>query len=322
MPFCSRCGKQIEEGQFCDCSTSAQSSTSGNTSGAQGFWALIRKRIGLGEQEKNTGNKYERNMKIVPDCISPSENEVPVRQYNIAVLRNLLRFERAEGRLQITNKRVILRAAGRSLGGRTIMQQEFSINEIAGFKTINNYRFNGFYLVLGFLIFVLAGFLGFAISAAGYVLGEIPRTIGPILGIGGLLPFFLLDRKILLKLVCLGLSGGYFAFIYLNSKNVTTFDGCFILLAILLTIFCLGLFSFKPNLVIAVNDKGSSEAPISLFRARGFFHIFQDSSSPAAGFSEVTPTPETENAIREIGAIINDIKVLGDLGLQKWINKI
>ena len=36
------------------------------------------------------------------------------------------------------------------------------------------------------------------------------------------------------------------------------------------------------------------------------------------GYNEVLPTDETEKAIREIGAIINDIQKLGDYGIAKW----
>ena len=33
---------------------------------------------------------------------------------------------------------------------------------------------------------------------------------------------------------------------------------------------------------------------------------------------ELLPTAETETAIQEVGAIINDIQRLGDYGIEKW----
>jgi hypothetical protein len=42
-------------------------------------------------------------------------------------------------------------------------------------------------------------------------------------------------------------------------------------------------------------------------------------ASMDSGFAEVIPTDETDNAIREIGAIINDVQKLGDMGVEKWI---
>ena len=41
------------------------------------------------------------------DLIRPVKNEIMIKQYDIAVLRNPFNFERTEGRMQVTNKRVI-----------------------------------------------------------------------------------------------------------------------------------------------------------------------------------------------------------------------
>jgi Ca2+/Na+ antiporter len=131
----------------------------GEGSPAGDFFTSMKNRMGIGSPERNATDTYERGMKIVPDCISAIESEVPVKQYNIAVLRTLLKFERAEGRVQVTNKRVILRAAGRSIGGRTTLQHEFAINEIAGIEARRNYKFSFLYLVFAILIIALASFI-------------------------------------------------------------------------------------------------------------------------------------------------------------------
>jgi len=120
------------------------------------FVISMKNRMGIGSPERNATDTYERGMQIVPACISANENEIPVKQYNIAVLRNLLKFERAEGRMQVTNKRVVFRAAGRSVGGRTTLQHEFAIDEIAGIEARNNFKFSFMYLVFAVLILSLA----------------------------------------------------------------------------------------------------------------------------------------------------------------------
>jgi uncharacterized membrane protein len=124
----------------------------GSDSKAGDFFKSMKNRMGIGSPERNATDTYERGMKIVPDCIRANENEIPVKQYNIAILRNLFKFERAEGRMQITNKRVILRAAGRSVGGRTTLQHEYAINEIAGIEARNNFKFSLVYLIFALLI--------------------------------------------------------------------------------------------------------------------------------------------------------------------------
>jgi hypothetical protein len=120
------------------------------------FFQSLKNRMGIGSPERNATDTYERGMNIVPTCISANEKEIPVKQYNIAVLRNFLKFERAEGRMQVTNKRIIFRAAGRSIGGRTTLQHEFAIDEIAGIEAKNNYKWSFLYLVFAILIISLA----------------------------------------------------------------------------------------------------------------------------------------------------------------------
>ena len=39
-----------------------------------------------------------------------------------------------------------------------------------------------------------------------------------------------------------------------------------------------------------------------------------------SGFAEVLPDKDADLAIKELGTIINDIKTLGDFGVEKWKN--
>jgi len=146
------------------------------------FIISMKNRMGIGSPEKNATDTYERGMEIVPACIRANENEIPVKQYNVAILRNILKFERAEGRMQVTNKRVIFRAAGRSVGGRTTLQHEFAIDEIAGIEARNNFKFSFIYLIFAFLIITLASLIiyqspaNFRIVPHGFSLPGIEST--------------------------------------------------------------------------------------------------------------------------------------------------
>jgi hypothetical protein len=163
--------------------TESVKSRVGEGSPVGNFFASMKNRMGVGSPERNATDTYERGMKIVPECIKAIESEVPVKQYNIAVLRNFLKLERAEGRVQVTNKRVILRAAGRSIGGRTTLQQEFAINEIAGIEAKNNYKFSFLYLVFAILITALASFIIYGTSAVGAVKAPLDTQDARISGI-------------------------------------------------------------------------------------------------------------------------------------------
>lgn len=100
-------------------------------------------------------NAYEKDKKIVPDCISPNDREIPIKQYQIAKLRNRIlgiTYSKAIGRLQVTNQRVIFRAPGKTVAGRTITQHEFSIDEIGGIEARNEYVFHIWDLIAALII--------------------------------------------------------------------------------------------------------------------------------------------------------------------------
>ena len=311
--FCTSCGKQLFEGHVCDCGRTigiGRAVTVDKTAIAE-LIESMKNRMGIGDPERNATDTYERGMKIVPECIRANENEIPVKQYNVAVLRNLLRFERAEGRIQVTNKRVIFRAAGRSIGGRTTMQQEFAIDEIAGLEGQRGYRFSFFHLICGILLINIAAAVGMFPTR---LFGAPYMIVGFLFGIGGLVSFFIIKRKFLLKLLLLGISLGSFSAITLALPFMSIFS----LISFIVTSFGLFLYVLRPDFAIIVKNKSALEQspPIHIRRSRGFWAWRKDSGT---GFSEVMPTPESEGAIREIGAIINDIQKLGDLGVKKWL---
>ncbi len=53
------------------------------------------------------------------------------------------------GRLQVTNKRLLFRATGRSVRGKTTLQHEFALDDMKGFEIHKNYRFSILDLLVG-----------------------------------------------------------------------------------------------------------------------------------------------------------------------------
>jgi len=135
------------------------------------FIGKMKARMGIGSPDENSTDVYENGMSIVPECVSAKEGEVPIKQYNVAVLRNPFKFERAEARIQVTNKRVVFRAAGRSVCGRTTLQNEVDINEIVSVKANNGFRFSIFYLIVALLVIDFTG------SAINGRIPSIPRLL-------------------------------------------------------------------------------------------------------------------------------------------------
>lgn len=150
MKYCQNCGRTLLAGDICECDIKNRSTRKTIISKLLNF-------LGLDIPENN--NIYERNMYIVPECITENEGEIPIKQYNIAVLRSRFKFMRAEGRVQITNNRLLFRATGRSLTGDTILQKEFAINAISGIEARIDSRFNISEMLFGILINVFLVFI-------------------------------------------------------------------------------------------------------------------------------------------------------------------
>jgi len=277
------------------------------------FIEIMKNRMGIGEPETNATDTYERGMKIAPDNIRLNDGEVAVKQYDMAILRTRWKFMRAEGRLQVTNKRLLFRATGRSIMGRTAIQHEFAIDQIGGIEIRKDYRFG---ILEALIALAIPAALG--TSAIGARIGAFP---GLLLGILGLIPFFALKKMFLLKVIACGISVAGFTGAYASDENI--FFGLLAVLSGIVALMALFLYCFKPNLIFTIKTTGANEAiEIRRKKTAGLLSLFFGNNSSDkeeyTGYSEVLPWRETEIAIREIGAMISDIQKLGDFGIEKW----
>ena len=112
----------------------------------------IRDLSGVNEDAVVEGDPFERNVPIIPDCIQPEADEKVVKQYNIAKLRTRLKGMKAEGRLMVTNRRILFRATGTSLTGNIAQEHQFNIDELGGIEMHKDYKFS----ILSFLSFFLS----------------------------------------------------------------------------------------------------------------------------------------------------------------------
>ncbi len=326
--FCTKCGKPINE---CTCEAGSVFNDATNTGAtlnnilSPSFFAAMKNKMGIGEPETNNAPLYEKNMQIVPDNVKANEGEIPIKQYNVAKLRNRifgLTVSKANGRLQVTNKRLIFRAAGRCLRGRTTIQQEFAIDEIAGADVRREYSFTGWDIIIGIIIWALGVVAGFGLLSLLDLEVEMTAVLGFFGGVAALLPFFMVYQKFGLKLFALGASTGLF----LSPTSINPFNYyygavdfffVFAVISVIISLICLVIFSIKPNLVLTIKTKSSAEA-IDIQRKRMSLPGFDSSKEDHTGYSEVLPAENVEEAIREICAIVSDIQKLGDYGIEKW----
>lgn len=320
MPYCTRCGRPLKEGEQCTCTRSQSSAVPPiDTTSLAMFFYSLGQRMGIGDPTVDPVNKYERGQKIVPENVTPNDTEVPVKQYNLCVLRSRLKFMRAEGRLQVTNKRVIFRAKGTSLMGGTTLQHEFAVDEIAGFQILRNFRFSILDLLLGIVLSLVVVRIG---TSFGMGLANGMGGFGAFLSfllmiatcvVPFLFPKFFLSKSLLLALGMGILSGGS-ALAALRNGGVRGLMFFLLAVGLILLIIHLFVFSFKPNMEFHVRTK-SGEAVIPVRHDRQGLNALQNF---VTGYNEVLPTDQTETAIREIGALINDIQKMGDFGIAKW----
>lgn len=322
--FCTRCGKPLNDGAVCSCSKTAVSKI--DTSSVSAFFESMKNRMGIGDPELNKDDAFEEGKQIIPHCVKPNEGEITVKQYNIATLRNRILgipFVKAIGRIQVTNKRVIFRAPGRSLIGRTTLQQEFAVDELAGIEARREYVFAFWAMMFGCLMVSTGGGLVIALISALCSHSVSMAIMSLLCGIVGSIPFFKLKKKWLLKLLCHGAS--FSPMLFFSSMiggfwgGLLTFLG---VISLLFTIFTMVIYTFRPNLVLLVKTKGAGDAiDIKRYKKPNIIaRIFgnKNEKDDHTGFTEVLPNDDAEKCIREINAMINDIQKLGDFGIEKW----
>ena len=274
MRYCRFCGEELVDGQ-CDC-YEYQASV-GNVrsqyqqayqkskepliipkfrlkfSSVGSFISSVRDQSGMSEPELITTDPFEHNVPIVPDCLQPEENEIVVKQYNIAKLRTRLKFMKAEGRLMVTNRRILFRAAGTSLTGNILQEHQFNLDELGGIEIHKDYKFSflSFFGCMFLDIFVLA--LVFALFASSTSTSIV--AVGIILGIIGLLPTFLFYKRFWIKLMCAIASSGFFSMAVAISDG-NGFLRFLLIMANIIVFIDLIIVVCVPNLVIKIKTEG------------------------------------------------------------------
>lgn len=288
------------------------------------FWETLKAKMGFGEPEPIDKNAYEDGKNIVPDCVKAVDGETPVKQYDVATLKDrvlCIPYAKAKGRIQVTNKRVIFRAPGRSIAGRSAVQHEFAVNELSGIEARKGHIFRALDFIIGILVVLAGGFVMTSLINAmcGIANGiALPIILTLMFGSAGCVPFFLLKKKWWLKLLCLGASlvpfytygsmlyaygSGYY-----YSNGVAVFFGAFFLflafIAFILTVGSLFLNAIKPNLVLVFKTKEAGDA-VTVRRKR--YSLYSGAKDELSGYDLVIPAADIDTCIKEINAVISDI---------------
>lgn len=347
--FCRFCGKPLVNGE-CSCDefqkakmkaanpagatyagTNTNSTGSSNTFNAeaakQAFNGMKDKVVNIVDNEGKQINAdndsiYERNIPIVPNCVQPEKDEVMIRQYNIAILRTRLKFMRAEGRLEVTNKRVLFRAAGKCTKGPVLQEHEFKLDEIGGIEIHSDYKFslmNFFLFFLLELLILIPLISSAAVSVDDYYGygnkgGNIAvATLCVIVGLAAIAgSIYFKHISIVSDLFAVAST---FCFMSALAKTQNGFLQFLAVVSWIFLIVMLLINSLVPNLVLKIKTKGGSGAVVigsqkAIYRRK--------SGDDYSGFAEILPWEDTELAINELGTMIADLQQQGNYAVEKW----
>ncbi|MBQ7005501.1 MAG: hypothetical protein IJN68_03635 [Clostridia bacterium] len=294
-------------------------------------WVNFKNRTGIGDPERNKTSPYEDGQRIVPDIVRANKDEKPIKQYTVAKLRKRIfgiPYAKAIGRIQLTNQRVIFRAPGTSPAGRTTLQHEFTIGEVAGIEARKEYVFD-FWAAIFSLVLMSTG-----VTTSGSLVwyfasemdgGFFAGLLGFLIGIAAMIPFFILHKNWWAKIItCSAAAGSFFicsaTALDHGEEFWVSFFSPFVTLTVLATLFSVAMFCIRPNLVMIIKTKATSPGVDIRRKKTGIFSFFGGAKEEDdhTGYTEIVPEPDAEVSIRELGALIHDIQQLGDFSIEQW----
>ena len=236
---------------------------------------------------------------------------------------------KAEGVVQVTNKRIIYNKIGVSRMGKEYSHSEFSVDDVAAVSVEKTTSINLWFLIVAILTALPMTLIGLGIGlASGQSFISMIITLGlialgswllyskhyvwmystTIVGVG--YPFGAMIRNSMVSMID---SIGYRE----SSNNagiavIVCYIGMIALSALLLIAFIKNLYKLTISLV--VSSKSGGATPIDCSSSKmGIFNM-----NNLGAFVYMYETPQTDIVAKELGAMISDIQKYGDYGINKW----
>lgn len=344
--ICPNCGAHNDETyQFCmKCGTSLS-----GVSPTEAVQQLQTEPAAIPTPQADLRVNGRRNKDLLKDKITPAEGEVSVRTYYCTYYLSRLLGLEAWGYLGVTNKRVIFQALGTSNAGSSVIQSELPIADVSGISSYKGTFFSFGHVavafiasaitssVFSFIIGVIGTVIGLAAAyvsegnSAGGTLGL--QAIAWIIGVGGSLVSLSQARHSIWKPILASISTASFGaaagggllgslagsltsqdFLAYATGGLATLALFLGFLASIYTLFCIFWYARRPTFSLAISSKGGSDTPISISGASGL-GLFNVTAGKAL---TAEPAADVELMLQELGAVILDVQMLGDMGINKW----
>ena len=268
-------------------------------------------------------------MDLLKTNVTPADGEQSVRTYCCTYYKSKLMGIQTNGYLGVTNKRVIYQATGSSTAGRSVIQSEVPIADVSGLMSFKGIYFSLLHL-LGMLILtiIIIGLLTTLIGLMAVILESYSafQILTWTIVASGLVGSFLVQVKSIWRPILAGIAvAGLIALGGGSLLNNLSFMGLlgggrgaggwqFVLavLAAVYAIICAFWYARRPTFALVINSKGGDSTPISISSVSGLLSISASKSLNAE------PAQDSEKMLEELGAMILDIQMLGDYGIEKW----
>lgn len=271
---------------------------------------------------------------ILNKTIVPGEGEISIKTYLCTSFSSFIFGIKAQGYLEITNKRLLFQALGKSITGNiSVIHNEVPIAETVGINIYKGKAFHPFRLLLGMVLSQLVAAVGGIIIA--FLFSFLSNSVFAYqfliwaLFFGAMYLAYLHNREKMpddladnadensnkqLLIASLGLAA-------LLSLTKGAFDpfhsyGSIVIaypVYVAAFLYILYRFAKKPAFSLQIFTKSSSSAIVNV---AGFSPL--SSTKIAAKALSARPGKDSLLVLKEVGAIILDIQNMGDSVLDKW----
>lgn len=245
--------------------------------------------------------------------VTPAEGEASVKAYHCTYYKSRLLGLSASGYLEVTNKRVIFQALGKSSAGVSVIHSEVPVADVSGISSYKGIYFSFGHLVTAFVVSFIAFSLVPVITtlivqmARDYDMLIYAGWAIALLGFGG--SFFVPNQSIWR---CMLVSASASALGVVGGGSGWPSSLGFVMA--IYALVCFFWYARRPTFSLSVNSKGGSSTPINISGATGI-GIFDVAAGKAL---TAEPAEEAEQLLKELGAVVLDVQTLGDLGISRW----
>jgi len=300
-------------------------------------------------QAQPTNSESTQSFRLLEDNLAPAEGESEVKSYHCTSFKSALLNLKAEGHLVVTNKRVVFHASGASFAGKSILQSEVPIEDVSGISIYKGSYLSFMHLLGAFFLSAIIGGIanGILVGIIKSVIDSIvsnPQSLNTdtlnsaqtgiqvvlwILAIGCFVVSFFIARKNIFRSAFAATStllfielGGLASITsivqsYMFSQQTGGGNSWIIILGGLVGLYalaCMFWYARRPTMSLTVGSKGGSSTPIAISGISSF-GLYNTSASKALS---AEPAEDAEALLKELGALIMDIQVMGDLGIKRW----